>query len=359
MLVDVEHVHILGDGHHVDRGGLQHRGLRDVVDLFHDLLVGDDPAHAEARGEDLGEGAEVDDQALGVHALERGQILALEAQVAVGVVLDGGHAVLVDDLHELLAALQRPGAAGGVLEVGDDIDELDVRRGREDLVQLFHDHAVLIGGDGDEVGLILLEGVDRAEIARALEHDVVARVEEELAQEVQALLAAGGDEDVAGIGVDVVLGGDALANLLAQAQVAVGGAVLHGDAALLRHHGVQSGLHVLDREELGRGQTAGEGDDVGLGGDLKQLADVGSLDVCHSVGKVYHGGSSLIFIICKSCLNCRYFAITNISHSTALVNIAKMNKTRPIFSAVWQAGPFGRVFPPARRARPRPEARGT
>ena len=91
-----------------------------------------------------------------------------------------------------------------------------------------------------------------------------------------------------GIGVDAVLGGHPLADLLPQAQIAVGGAVLHGGPALLFHHRVQSRFHILHREEFRGGQTAGEGDDLRAGRNLQQLTDVGSLNAAHSVCKINH-----------------------------------------------------------------------
>ena len=268
MRVDVEHIEIFRDDEGVDRRGLQRGGLHDEVDLFHDLGAGVDPAHAEAGGEDLGEGAEVDDQILFVHAAQRGQELALEAQVAVGVVLDRGDLILVDDLHELLAALKRHRAAGGILEVGDDVDELDVFGRGKHAVQLFHDHAVLVGGHLDKVGLILLEGVDRAEIGGAFQHDDVAGVEKQLADEVETLLAAGRQDQMIGVGDDVVLRGQTVGDLIAQMLGAFGHAVLQRGGAALVHHGVHRGLQVGDREELRRGKSAGKGNDLGSRGEL-------------------------------------------------------------------------------------------
>ena len=117
-------------------------------------------------------------EALGVHALERGQVLAFKAEFAVGVILNDGDLVLIDDVDELLAALERPGAAGRVLEVGDDVDHLDSVVGGEDLFKLFHNHAVAVGGDSNEVGLAGLESVQSAEVGRALDDDDIALIAE-------------------------------------------------------------------------------------------------------------------------------------------------------------------------------------
>ena len=139
---------------------------------------------------------------------------------------------------------------------------------REDAVQLGHDHAVFIRGDLDELAFVLLEGVDGAQIAGALDHDHVARIQVELAQKVQALLAAGGEEHVVGVGVDVVAGRQTLDDVLAQGLPALGGAILQRDAAVFIHDGVQRGLEILHREQLRRGQAVGKGDDARLADDL-------------------------------------------------------------------------------------------
>jgi hypothetical protein len=73
--------------------GLQGGGLLHEVVLGQNVLLGADPADAVAGGQDLGEGAQIDHQALGIQALQGGQILALEPQLAVGVILDDGDLV--------------------------------------------------------------------------------------------------------------------------------------------------------------------------------------------------------------------------------------------------------------------------
>ena len=56
------------------------------------------------------------------HRLQR---LALEGELAVGVVLEEPEAVLGGELDQAHALLGREGAAGRVVEVGDDVGELD------------------------------------------------------------------------------------------------------------------------------------------------------------------------------------------------------------------------------------------
>ena len=258
MGFNVEHFQILRDRHGIDGGRLQNRGLGNQVDLSDDLLAGRDPADTHAGREDLGEGAEVHDQFLRIHALKRREVLALEPKVSIGVVLNGGNLILIDDIHELLSALQRPGASARVLEIGDDIDELDILRGGKDTVQFFHDHAIFIRRNLDKLRLILPESIDRAKIARALQNDDVAGIQEELADEVQALLAAGGQDNLCRIDGDIVLFQHALGDLLSQRSPAVGRTVLQCRRSGFFQYCVIGFSDILDREQLGGRQAARE-----------------------------------------------------------------------------------------------------
>ncbi len=135
---------------------------------------------------------------LPVHGLERRDRRPLEAELAVGVVLDDPDVVLLDDLHELAAALERPGAPRRVLEVRDDVDRLRVRVGAQRLFEGGGVHPVVVGRHLDPARADDVPGGDRAEVGRALAEDDVPLVEEELARQVEALLRAGRDEDLVG-----------------------------------------------------------------------------------------------------------------------------------------------------------------
>ena len=288
MLIQIEHIDPLGGLHLADGGSLQGSSLLHEVVLGQDLIVSADPAQAVAGGQDLGEGAQVDDQTLGVQALQSGHILTLEAQLAVGVILHHGDLILVHDVHELVAALQIPGAAGGILEIGNDVDHLHLFGGGQDLLQLFHDHAAVIGGDLDELRLAGLESVHGAQVGGALQQHHVAGVQEHTGGEIQALLRTGGDQDMVGVGVNIVLGQHTLGNLLTQARETLGSGVLQGGAAILLEDGDGGFHHLLHGEQLGGGHTAGKGNNVGLCGELQQLTDLRALQQIHSVCKLYH-----------------------------------------------------------------------
>ena len=261
-----------------------------------DLAVGADPTETVAGSKDLGEGAEVDHEILGVHRLECGQELALEAQLAVGVILDNGNLILVHDLHESLAALKRPCASAGVLEIGDDVDHLHVFGGGEDAVKLLHYHAAVVSRDFDELRLAGLERADSAEVGRAFHHDHVAGVQEEARAVVQTLLAARSYHYVVCVRVDAVFRGEAIGDLLPQGQVALRGAVLKRGAAVLVQDGGGSGVDIVNREKLRRGHAAGKGDDLRTGGELEQLAYVRGFQFIHSVCIINHFSASFMIL---------------------------------------------------------------
>ena len=102
-----------------------------------------------------------------------------------------------------------------------------------------------------------------------------------------------------GVGMNVVFRFQAFGDLLAKVLWPFGHTVLQCGGATLVHHGVHRGLQVFHREELGRGQTAGEGDDLGPRGELEQLAHVRSPDIIHAVGKIYHFRPPLFRFIVK------------------------------------------------------------
>ena len=109
---------VLGQGRAAEVGGLlaEH-------DLLHHRRRRHRPAEADAGGEDLGEGADVDDEVAAVELVERGQGLAAEAQQAVRVVLDDEQLALPRQLDQPPPPLERHRHPGGVLEARHRVDE--------------------------------------------------------------------------------------------------------------------------------------------------------------------------------------------------------------------------------------------
>ena len=204
-------------------------------------------------------------------AASGGRSLAAEAQLAVGVVLEHGHAVLLAEADEGGAARAGERGALGVVELASPRRRACGTRTAKARREVVDVHAVVVAGHGDEGGLAAGEGLERGQVAGVLDGDRVARVEQHAGREVDALLRAVGDEHLVGADADAAAG-EAGGDPLAQRAEALGGAVLERGAPVSRQHlGVRLG-DGLDGEELGRGQPAGEREHLRLLGDLEDLA---------------------------------------------------------------------------------------
>ena len=246
------------------------------------------PAEAHPRREDLGEAAEEHDPPLGVEALERRQRLAGEAQLAVRAVLEDEHVVPVRQLHQPPAALERQGHAGRVLEVGHGVDQLRPRVGGEDALQVVGVHPVVVGADRGVGRLARVERDQRAEERRVLGDHDVAGVEDELGDEVQALLRTLEDQHVRGRARDAVPR-HALGDLLAQARPPVRHRVLeHG--RVTSQEAVEHRAQLGHREQARVRVPAPERDQVGVRPKSEQVPDGRWADELHPRGEAGHHG---------------------------------------------------------------------
>ena len=135
----------------------------------------------------------------------------------------------------------------------------------------------VVHGDVPHARLGGLEDPERADVGRALGEDDVAGVDEDAGDQVQALLRADGDDDLAGRGVGDALQGHDVADPLAQPRVALTGAVLQRLGA---HAGDQLADHRADgveRQGGDRGHAAGQRDHLGPADDGEQRPDLRGL----------------------------------------------------------------------------------
>lgn len=241
------------------------------------VVLANHGGHAQAGGDDLGEGVAVEHIALLVEALDGRQRLSAVAQVAIGVVLDEGHLVFVDQLGDAPAPLQGQGAAGGVLEGGDEVDQLGAV-GADLLLQAFGDGAVLVGFHGGKAGAIGPKGLQGAQEGGVFHQHGVALVEQGLADQVQALLGAGHGQDVGRVGLDAVVA-EELRRGLAQGRVALGLAILQEVDAVFRQRLLGKGGDALRLQGRGGGVAAGKGDDIGVAQQLEDVANGAAVDV--------------------------------------------------------------------------------
>jgi hypothetical protein len=160
----------------------------------------------------------------------------VEPQVAVGVVLDHRHTGLKRGCSHGGAARLGHGAAGGVLEVRQQVDEARACRALARLgAQVVGEHAAVVAVHADHVRLHRRERLQRAEVGGRFHQDAAAGVDQDLGHQVQALLGAGGDQHLVGVHVHALLL-QVMRHPVAQGAIAFAGGVLQGGAAVLRQH---------------------------------------------------------------------------------------------------------------------------
>ena len=259
--------------------------------LGQQLGRGNHPAHAQAGREHLAQTAAVRQQLaaarhLGGQRQQAGRWRIAKVQVAVGVVLNDHGLVLHGEFKHLLAALQAQQGAAGVAEGGNQVDELGAMLGDE-LFQFVGFHAMAVDGRADELGAIEAKALDGGQKRRAFHDHLVTGTDQGLAQQVQRLLAAGGDDEVLGCHALRALAGHELAELLTQRLVALGGAVLQRGAGLLVQRCIAGSADAVYIEHGAVGKPPGKADDAGLAQQLEELTDGGGFDVVQAVGKLH------------------------------------------------------------------------
>ena len=136
---------------------------------------------------------------------------------------------------------------------------------------------MVVHGDVPDPRLRRLEDAEGAHVGRALGEDDVAGVDEDAGDQVQTLLGADGDDDLAGRGVGDALERHDVADPLAQPGIALAGAVLQGLGA---HAGDEVADHRADGVERQGGDgrhAAGQRDHLGPADDGEQGADLRGL----------------------------------------------------------------------------------
>ena len=111
--------------------------------------------------------------------------------------------MLLGDLEEPLASLERQRHAGWVLEGRQQVHEFRARLAvTKVLVQRLDQHAVLVDGDGQVARPLVLPGGEGAHERRRFGDDGVAVVECDATDQVQALQRPGEDHDALRADVD-------------------------------------------------------------------------------------------------------------------------------------------------------------
>ena len=271
--------HLLAEG-----VAVQIRGLLGDGHLLAQPVRYQHPAQTERGHHRLGEGAEQ-------HGIVRrqlgdgGKMFPLEAQLAIRVVFH--HQQIV--AHQALGQGFTVGAAvrdpARVLEVRHAVQQPGAGTLLQQRIQRGQIQSLFPEGDGLEVRLIDGERLDGTQVARLFDDQILPLVHQHLAQQIQRLLGAAGDEDVVRVDLHAVAAQVAVGDVLAQRGEPFGSGVLQRRGALLVQHVLAGLLDGLDREQMRIGQAAGEGDDLRIGGDFEDFTDKRRLDLLEALGK--------------------------------------------------------------------------
>ena len=281
----------LGHDALVEAGRVQVGRLLGLQQLGVQRLGGHQVAQAQAGRQDFGKRTQVH-RAVGVARRQRGGGRCVEPQVTVGVVFNDGQAHFGGHSGHGGAARFGHGAAGGVLEVGQQVHKTRCVGTAASLgTQVGGVHAFVVAGHAHHRGFHGCVGLQGTQVGGRFHQDAAARVDQNFGHQVQALLRAGGDQHLVGADRHALLF-QVVRHPVAQGAVAFAGGVLQGAAAVLAQHLLGGLGHGVNGEGLGRRQAAREADDAGLLGHFQDLADHGRVHFLGALGQFPAHGCS-------------------------------------------------------------------
>ncbi len=214
-----------------------------------------------------------------------GEMLPFEAQLAVGVIFHHQQLVAHQSLGQCLAVGTAIGDTARVLEVGHAVEQFGIGAACQQRIQRRQIQTLFFKGDRLEGGLVDRKGLNSAKVTRLFDDEILPLIDQHLAQQIQRLLGAAGDQDVVRIDLHAVAGQIAVGNILAQRGEAFGRRILQGGSPLFAQHILTGLIDRLDRKQVGIGQATGEGDDLRIGGNFEDFTDKGRLDLLEALGK--------------------------------------------------------------------------
>ena len=202
------------------------------------------------------EGADVENAAAAVDALERGERAAAEAEFAVVIVLDDPGTGALCRAQQGETALDAHDVAERLLVRRRDERQAKLRRAAQALGDL---HSLRVHRHRDEARAGGEQAVARADGAGILEPDRVAGIEQHGADVQEGLLRAADDEDLVRVAGDAAIGAKMRGDGLAQPCFAHRGAVAHHRLARLAPMTGGKARPLRHREGVERRQAGDEG----------------------------------------------------------------------------------------------------
>jgi len=198
---------------------------------------------------------------------EAREAVVRESKLPVGDVLHEEQAAPPSKFDEGLPSFSGQAHPRGVLVVRDDVQELRMRAGREQPLELRHVEASGVNRPPSDVRLETAEGHDGPEVGRGLHERRVAPLEEDLAQQLQGFDPPARDEQFIFARPAPLEPVQPLGQEVAEPRQARGRRVLEGRGIARPEEG---GEEVREHGAWERGRVrepTGEGDDAGCGGE--------------------------------------------------------------------------------------------
>src|SRR5271156_1241350 len=177
-----------------------------VSGLLHDAQALDHifwthaPAHAQAGERHFRKAVDLNHHAMAVEGLQRRNRIAAHAEPGVNAIFDYWNLIARDDFQELAALGYRYARACGILEVGSEKNQLHAVLRQQRFHRAYIEARItkfLRGGldwHSDAAHPGPCENRNRAGITRILHQHRIARAQKRLAEQVERLLAAVGDQ---------------------------------------------------------------------------------------------------------------------------------------------------------------------
>ncbi len=96
--------------------------LFDAIEMLNNDLRGRNPSYSQAGKANLRKAADVDNQAMFIHRLERRDFGAVVSKLSIDVVFDDWNAIPCSESHQLPAGRRIHRHAGGILKTGHHVD---------------------------------------------------------------------------------------------------------------------------------------------------------------------------------------------------------------------------------------------
>ncbi len=239
-------------GHHplVEAGRVQVGSLFGLQQFGVKRFGGNQVTQAQTWRQNFRKRAQIN-AAVRVARAQRWRRRGVKPQVTIRVVFDDRQAGISGHFGHGCTSLFGHGAARGILEVGQQVNKAGFVGASADFAfQVDGIHAVLVTVHAHHRGLHRGEGLQCAQVSGRLDQDAAACIDQNFGDQVQALLAAGGDQHLVGADVHALFE-QVLCHPLTQWGVALAGGVLQGGFAILAEHALAGFAHGVDWESQG------------------------------------------------------------------------------------------------------------